>query len=196
MLRAHGQAARKPYSIALAPAQARERGYLEFLIKTDGETPEGRELAALRRGARVEAHGPIGAFVLPDRPVEHHLLFIAGGAGIAPLRAMLWQVLARRSRLRVTVVYSARSPRHFAYLAELRRLATARRIELVLRATRRAPAGWRGDRGRPDTSLLRALIQSPATLCFLCGPPGLVAGAASRLRRIGIAAKRIRMEKW
>jgi ferredoxin-NADP reductase len=140
--------------------------------------------------------GPIGAFVLPDRLAAPHLLFIAGGAGIAPLRAMLWQALAQRARRRVTVVYSARSPRHFAYLAELRRLARARRITLVLLATREARAGWRGRRGRLDAAFLRSLVRSSSTWCFLCGPPGLVAGAASELRRLGIPARRIRMERW
>jgi propane monooxygenase reductase subunit len=191
-----GQDQRRPYSIASAPEEARAQGYLEFLIKTDAEGRFGPHLAGLRRGARVEVEGPLGSFVFPDAPREDRILFVAGGAGVAPLRTMLHHALARRYQGHVTVLYSARSPRHFAYEAELRHLARRKRIELILTVTREAGADWAGRRGRIDEAALAPLVSTPATLCFVCGPPGLVAGVPPILGRLGVLPRRIRTEKW
>jgi ferredoxin-NADP reductase len=139
---------------------------------------------------------PSGSFVFPDAPRERRILFIAGGSGIAPLRAMLRHAIARRYQGRVTVLYSARSPRHVAYEAELRRLAGRHRIELVLTFTREAGADGTGRRGRIDEAMLAPLASTPGTLCFVCGPPGLVAAVRRILGRLGVPPRRIRMEKW
>ncbi len=192
-----GHDRRKPYSIAVAPEEAHARGCLEFLIKT---TPEGRfgpQLAGLRPGSRVEVGAPFGSLVFPaDAPREGRILFVAGGAGIAPLRALLHHALARGYRGRITVVYSARTPRHFAYAAELRRLAARKRIALCLTVSREAGARWAGRRGRIDEALLAPHVSAPATLCFVCGPTGLVAEVSSMLRRLGVPRRRIRTERW
>jgi ferredoxin-NADP reductase len=191
-----GQGERRPYSIAGAPGDARAHGYLEFLIKTDLEGRFRPLLAGLRRGARVDVGRPAGSFVFPDAPREGRILFVAGGTGIAPLRAMLRHAIARRYTGRIGVLYSARTPRHFAYAAELGRLAARKRIELCLTVSRRADEGWAGRRGRIDESALAALVSAPATLCFVCGPAGLVAEVPPILERLGVPPRRIRIEKW
>lgn len=43
---------------------------------------------------------------------------------------------------------------------------------------------------------LAPLVSTPATLCFVCGPPGLVAGVPPILGRLGVPPRRIRTEKW
>ena len=191
-----GQDLHGPYSIAGGPEDARARGCLEFLIKTEADGRFGPLLAGLRRGSRVNVGAPSGSFVFPDAPRERRILFIAGGSGIAPLRAMLRHAIARRYQGHVTVLYSARSSRHLAYATELRRLAGRRRIELILTVTRETGADWTGRRGRIDEAVLAPLVSAPATLCFVCGPPGLVAGVRRTLARLGVPPRRIRMEKW
>ena len=46
-------------------------------------------------GTAVEIDGPIGTFRYPDRLTDPAVLFVAGGSGIAPLRAMLHEALTR-----------------------------------------------------------------------------------------------------
>jgi ferredoxin-NADP reductase len=196
MLGVPGRPERKPYSLASAPEDARARGYLEFLVKTDGESGIGAELVALRRGARVVVEGPIGAFRFPARQRARRLLFVAGGTGIAPLRAMLHHALHEGYGGRIGLLYSARSPEHFAFAAELRRLARRRQIVLRMTATRSAPRGWRGERGRIVQRHLKSLVTDSSTLCFVCGPSALVAAVPRRLRRLGVAPRLIRMESW
>lgn len=196
MLGLHGQPLRKPYSIACAPEEARREGHLEFLVKVGAHGSAGPHLSRLRRGAMMDLEGPFGRFHFPDEPAERHFLFIAGGTGIAPLRAMLWHVLLTRCPGRLGVIYSARSPREFAYAAELRRLARTGTIDLALTASRDAGPGWRGARGRISAQRLARFIHDPATLCFVCGPPALTTAVGPLLRELGIAAARIRTEEW
>jgi ferredoxin-NADP reductase len=190
-----GQSEQVPYSIACAPDEARERRQLEFLVKLESGA-WGTHLAGLRRGASVAVQGPVGSFVFPPHPDEQHVLFVAGGTGIAPLRAMIRQAFSRRQPGRLHLLYSARTPMDFAYLPELRRYAREGRLDLALTATREVRQGWRGGRGRITSERLARLIETPDTLCFVCGPASMVDDVPRMLMNLGIAGRRIRIEEW
>jgi ferredoxin-NADP reductase len=189
----HGQPLRKYYSIASAPEEARRLGYLEFLVKVEADEAAAGHVRGLKRGSLVDIEGPFGRFWIPDRPAERRFLFVAGGTGIAPVRAMLRQALLTGLVGTFAVIYSARTPGEFVYAAELRALARLGRIRLVLTATRGAHQGWRGARGRIARSTLASLIRDPATLCFLCGPAAFTATVVPLLRELGISSRRIKV---
>jgi ferredoxin-NADP reductase len=193
---AHGQPLRRPYSIATAPEESRDERYLDFLLRADAGGRLGPHLPNVGPGSRVDLEGPYGSFVFPVDVEEEHLLFIAGGTGIAPLRAMLWHVLLTNRASAISLLYSARSPDDFSYERELRDLADRGRIRLDLTVTRSAAEEWRGARGRIDRRRLAAFITDPATLCFLCGPHSLITEVPPLLRQLGIADARIRVEEW
>jgi NAD(P)H-flavin reductase len=160
-----------PYSIASSPDEAAAEGCLEFLIKVDTDERWGEDFAPLRRGQQLRIRGPFGRFVFPDRPSEKRFLFIAGGTGIAPLRAMIRHARARLEG-RFCLLYSARTPDDFAYRQELCGMARRGELHLTLTATRGVHERWRGERGRIAPGQLAALVDDPATLCFVCGPAG------------------------
>lgn len=191
----HGQPVRKHYAVASAPEDARRLGYLEFLVKVDADEAAVGHLRGLKRGALVDIEGPFGRFWFPERPAERHVLFVAGGTGIAPVRAMLRQALLTGLAEPFAVIYSARTPGEFAYAAELRALARLGRIHLVLTATREAHQRWRGVRGRIARSTLAPLIRDPATLCFVCGPAAFTAAVVPLLRELGIPSRGIKVGK-
>jgi ferredoxin-NADP reductase len=191
-----GGAERKPYSMASAPEDAAQERAVEFLIKLENSGAWGSHLGGLRRGARVTLQGPLGNFTFPATPDEHEFLFVAGGTGIAPLRAMIRHALHVRQPGRLRLLYSARTPDDFAFLPELRGLAHRKRIELALTATREVPERWRGDRGRITAQRLAPLVRSPETLCFVCGPAAMVDEVPRMLQDLGIERRRIRIEDW
>ncbi len=185
-----------PYSIASAPEETAAQGWLEFLIKVDPTARFGATVDTLRRGGVVSVDGPVGSFVFPDAPSERRFLFVAGGTGIAPLRAMIQHVAAARVPGTSRLLYAARARDEFAYAPELRALERQGALELSLTLTREPPARWRHARGRPGIDLLRPLVDDPETLSFLCGPPGMVAELTDALVALGVDPARIRSEAY
>ena len=184
-----------PYSIASSPDESERGGYLEFLTKLEAGGGWRGHLRDLKRGSMIAVDGPRGSFTFPPKPAEQAFLFVAGGTGIAPLRSMIRQAVQTRQRGNLSLLYSAKTPDDFAYLAELRRLARTRRLALALTATREVPPRWRGERGRITPERLAPLIDTPETLCFVCGPAAMVDDVPRMLRELGIARERIKIEE-
>ena len=187
---------RRPYSIACSPTQAGETGALELLVQIDDHTPPDPHLERARPGTLLSVEGPVGSFGLPDPLRERHLLFIAGGTGLAPLRSMMWETLANGSDVHIGLIYSARNREEFAYHDELVDLAARGRIDLRLTVTRGAHADWTGGRGRIDAALIRSMLHTVETRALVCGPAALVKDAAAALKTTGVADERIVSETY
>jgi NAD(P)H-flavin reductase len=194
MLGLHGSPLRKPYSIASAPWELSKTGTLQVLAQVeDGGLDPHLELAA--PGTKLDLEGPFGTFGLPpDETIP--LLFVAGGTGIAPLRSMLIERLARPTRVPISLLYSARSADEFGFRAELDALAIAGRITAHFTVTRHQDPAWSGRRGRIDEALLKDALPSLQSLCLICGPPQLVADTRALLIKLGVASERILVEKY
>jgi ferredoxin-NADP reductase len=196
MLGVAGQPGSVPYSIASAPDESRERDWLEFLVKVEPSGRWGNRFDRLVRGLTLSVRGPYGTFVLPETTRDRHFLFIAGGSGIAPLRAMIRQLIARRYTGSMRLLYSARTPADFAYLPELRALVRDGSLEVTLTATREVGPRWRGERGRIVAERLASLVDEPRTLCYVCGPTSMVRDVPLVLRHLGVQRPRIHVEQW
>lgn len=192
----HGLGQRRPYSISVGPAEAAGDGRLEFLIGLAEDGSAGPHLPDLSPGVRVDVEGPFGTFKFPESPSERRFLFVAGGSGIAPLRAMLHHAQMGDSGWRLALVYSARTPDEFAFDAELAALAAAGRLTYHRTATRHTGPQWIGGRGRISRAMLEAAVEDVETLCFVCGPEALVHEVPRMLHDIGISPSRVRVEEW
>jgi ferredoxin-NADP reductase len=195
MVGLRGSALRKPYSIASAPWEVEKTGVVQLLAQIDDTGAPDPHLELALPGTTIDVEGPFGTFGLPSGSVSVPLLFVAGGTGIAPLRSMLMDRLARPQVSPVSVVYSARALHEFAFKSELEALMAAGRLRLWLTVSRPAD-DWSGRRGRVDETLLREALVSPDSICLVCGPPGLVNGATALLRSLGVAADRILVEQY
>jgi all-trans-retinol 13,14-reductase len=191
----HGQPLRRPYSIASSPEYAADTGRLELLVGVDAAGAAGPHLS-LDGAERVDVEGPLGTFTFPPTLTHRRLLFVAGGTGIAPLRAMLDHALRVHPAERVSLLYSARRADEFAFADELRAYERAGRLEFHPTVTREDEA-WAGNRGRIGRSHFEAVLHDRAdTLCFICGPGPLVSEAVSTLCELGVPRAAIRTEEW
>jgi len=193
--RLENHAVEKPYSIACTPDQAAASGCLELLVSVASATASRGHLGFAGPGSMVSVRGPMGAFVLPDRINERRLLLMAGGSGIAPLRAHLWDALGRGTPRDIVVVYSARTPEDFPYGEELGRLRDEGRVTLVQTVTRAAGPGWHGRRGRIDRAWIPELVPDAATLVSVCGPGTFVADVGGLLLDAGLPDAQILRER-
>ena len=194
LVRLGGDAKRRAYSISAPPEDAQRQGCLELLVSF-GAQPTA--LLALEAGTLVEVEGPVGRFTFPVAVEAQRLVFIAGGTGIAPLRAMLRHALSQPYP-DVRLLYSARTPEEFAYQEELAALACAGRIQLKQTITRGACVSeWNGGYGRFGRNDLNDLVDGADTsLYFLCGPTSMVSDTKRFLSDFGVASDRIRIEQW
>ncbi|HEU4797420.1 MAG TPA: oxidoreductase [bacterium] len=123
-------------------------------------------------------------------------MFIGGGAGMPPLRAMVHSLLEPGAQERIHFWYGARNLREAPYIAEME--ALARKHEnftwhLVLSEAAEHGAGL--IRGLVHEATHEGLLQKHPDLkpCefYLCGPPAMLAATRNLLVRLGIAGQQV-----
>lgn len=195
MLGLAGSPLRKPYSIASAPWEVAQSGIMQVLVQVEDSGGLDPHLELASPGTLLDLEGPFGSFGVPER-TGPPLLFVAGGTGIAPLRSMLIEYVARPTTHPAALVYSARSVDEFAFRPELTALESAGRIASYFTVTREEPSGWQGRRGRISEALLKEALPSTDSTCLVCGPPPLVNDARALLTKLGVSEHQILIEKY
>ena len=95
-----------PVSISCSPSR---HGFLELCIRKAGVVTSALHRAG--RGSRIGVRGPFGSHFPMDEMRDKNVLLIAGGLGLAPLRAPVYQVIENRSGYRdVHILYGTRRP--------------------------------------------------------------------------------------
>ncbi len=199
----------RPYSTATAPGPGRE---LEFLIR---RVPDGAftpRLWTLPVGARIRIGRAKGLFTLrPDDRRTH--LFIATGTGLAPFLSMLSTMVTPDRpvepatalvRPRAIVIHGASNVTELVDRGRLERIsADGRRFRyspIVSRPDHPASAGWDGLTGRVDARLDELCdahcIDPGAAVAYLCGNPGMIAGAERVLTARGFTRDAIVSERY
>jgi propane monooxygenase reductase subunit len=181
----------RSFSMANVPAGD---GRLEFMIKL---YPGGRFSGLLSDGSlevgdELDVRGPYGVFTL--RATDRPLVFIGGGAGMAPilslLRSMADQAIARSA----VFYYGARGEADLFHLDELRSLAAA------LPDFRFVPAlsdeDWDGEMGLITDVVDRCEPDLADVDAYLCGPPPMVDAATELLTRRGAPEGHIHFDKF
>jgi len=188
-----GVASPVPYSIASPPSAAR-RGLLELLVPAEGAFGETGDVAAAV-GRAVEVSEPFGAFGVPEHLGLVPLVCIAGGTGIAPIRAVLLDTLERQSTRSLTLVYSARALDEFVFDDELSAFAAAGRIRYLKTVTREEGTQAELRVGRVDAALIGSVWPGTGACSLICGPADFVGTVRSAVLALGADAERIVVER-
>jgi propane monooxygenase reductase subunit len=183
------------FSMANTPA-APER--LEFMIKL---YPGGRFSGLLKDelvpGQELDVRGPYGVFILREHS-DADLIFVGGGAGMAPIWSLLNSMAERGIERKVTYYYGARSRKDLFHLDELARLADRLPdFRFVPALSEPAPDdNWEGEVGLITDVLDR--LEGDLSGCegYLCGPPPMIDAAISTLGAHGIPEARIFFDKF
>lgn len=148
-------------------------------------------LFALRPGDTVNAAGPFGDFRAQETGRE--MVFIGGGVGMAPLRAIIHdQLTRRRTDRQITFFYGARSRTDLFYEDEFEALASAHpNFTWSPALSDPMPADdWAGPTGFVhEVALKTYLAGHPAPEdCeyYLCGPPLMIRAVTHMLEDLGV----------
>jgi len=193
---ANKEAVRRSYSLALPVEKA--NGRLTLLARFSPGRPHKKRLPtgkgstylySLSPGDIVRFSGAFGDFAV--KPGEREKIFIGGGAGMAPLRAMIHVRLDAGARERIHFWYGARNLREAPYVAEITELAQQHpnfTWHLVLSEEAEHGAGLLKGLVHDATHehLLRGHPDLQACEFYLCGPPAMLAATRKLLDKLGI----------
>ncbi len=180
--------------VPISVSRILDRGSYEHTIRGVGRVTH--PLIAVKRGDLVSLRGPYGTPWSAAAAKDRHAVLIAGGLGLAPLRPLLHECLARPKDYRsITLILGAREPQAIAFQKELTKLEKNRALHLLQTVdhlpqlpTRGKAWPWKGHVG-VVTKLLPAAISEPKlTTAYICGPEVMMRFAAEDLIRCGVDA--------
>ena len=177
------------YSPATAP---RPDGLLEFHVKAHDGGPVSTALVRRVAVGDVLRLGPPLGHLTLDADSDRDLLLVAGGMGLAPLKAIVDRVARQGPTRRVDLFVGARIEEHLYDRADLERLAQEHNW---LTVTFAVSADKESDLEHGDIGDV-ALRHGPWTHrdAYVAGPAPMVEDTVARLERHGLPAERIRSE--
>lgn len=174
--------------ISLSGSTQRE-GHIGLCIRKAGKVTGVLHRATV--GARLGVRGPFGTSFPMEHMAGNDLFLIAGGLGLAPLRAPIYWVVEHRSDFRdVYLLYGARRPDQllFDYQFDLWRRVYDFKIHITVEAPDDA---WKGRTGL-ITGLFDDIPVDPArTYAIVCGPPVMFKPVCAHLNAAGLPMHRM-----
>ena len=150
-------------------------------------------------GESCELHGPAGNFWL--RPDTAPILCVAGGSGMAPIKAILEDAAQQKIRRPVTYLFGARQQRDLYCTEEMQALRdqwpeTFRYLPIL--SEEPEGSGWPGERGLVTDYLTSETVGFELRDChaYLCGPPGMIDAALAVLERNQVPTGHIHYDKF
>jgi Na+-transporting NADH:ubiquinone oxidoreductase subunit F len=198
----------RAYSMANFPL---EKGVVKLNVRiatpppgSDDSIPPGimsSWIFNLKPGDPVTISGPYGEFFA--RESDNEMVFIGGGAGMAPMRAHIFdQLLRRHSERRMSFWYGARSLKEVFYKEEFDQLAADNpNFEWHLALSEPQPEdNWSGYSGfihRVLQNEYLAAHEAPEDCeYYLCGPPMMNSAVLKMLDDLGVAQENILLDDF
>ena len=155
----------------------------------------------LKPGDKATISGPYGEFFARD--TDNEMVFIGGGAGMAPMRAHIFDQLKRlHSNRKMTFWYGARSLKEMFYVPEFDELARDNEnFSWHIGLSEPLPEdNWTGYTGFIHTVLYeKYLANHPAPEdCeyYLCGPPMMNSAVIKMLDDLGVTSDHILLDDF
>jgi len=143
-------------------------------------------ICASATGDVLGIRGPYGSAWPVARAAGKDVLVVAGGIGLAPLRPILYEVLADRERFgRAVLLYGGRSPDQLLYEDELAAWRASDGFDVHVTVDT-ASSGWRGRVGVVPALIERLELEPARTVAFVCGPEIMMALSARALVSRGL----------
>ncbi|MGI0116588.1 NADH:ubiquinone reductase (Na(+)-transporting) subunit F [Zooshikella sp. RANM57] len=196
----------RAYSMANYPE---EKGILKFNIRIaspppGSDVPPGKMSSwvfNLKPGDKVTVYGPFGEFFAKKTDAE--MVFIGGGAGMAPMRAHIFDQLKRlQSTRKMSFWYGARSKREMFYIEDYDQLAAENENFKwhVALSDPQPEDNWNGYTGFIHQVLLENYLKDhPAPEdCeyYMCGPPMMNAAVIKMLEDLGVEPENILLDDF
>ncbi|MFH0802113.1 MAG: FAD/NAD(P)-binding protein [bacterium] len=175
-----------PISISSSPTN---RGFIELCIRKAGVVTG--LLHRAQRGARVGIRGPFGTYFPLEKMKGHDILLIAGGLGLAPLRAPIFCVAEDRPDYRnVHILYGTRSPDQLLFNYQYEQWSRIDGVNLQI-IVEKPDKDWKGEVGLITKLLENVKVEPKMTFAIVCGPPIMFKFVCGKLNAMGVPMHRM-----
>ncbi|APR66858.1 MAG: NADH:ubiquinone reductase (Na(+)-transporting) subunit F [Thalassolituus sp.] len=197
----------RAYSMANYPE---ERGLVKFNIRIATPPPGTKDINPgimssyvfnLKPGDKVTVYGPFGEFFARDTDAE--MVFVGGGAGMAPMRSHIFDQLKRlNSKRKISFWYGARSLRELFYKEDYDMLAAENEnfVWHVAMSDPQPEDNWDGLTGFIHNVLFEEYLKNhPAPEdCefYMCGPPIMNQSVIKMLLDLGVEPENIMLDDF
>ena len=197
----------RAYSMANYPE---EKGVVKFNIRIATPPPGSEGIPCgqmsswafnLKPGDKVKVYGPFGEFFAKDTDAE--MVFIGGGAGMAPMRSHIFDQLKRlHSKRKISFWYGARSLREMFYVEDYDHLAEDNEnFDWHVALSDPQPEDdWNGLTGFIHNVLYEEYLKDHAAPedCeyYMCGPPMMNAAVIQMLTDLGVEPENIMLDDF
>ena len=155
----------------------------------------------LKPGDEVTISGPYGEFFIKDTDAE--MIYIGGGAGMAPLRSHIFELFrARKTNRKVSYWYGGRSLRELFYTDDFRNIEKEFdnfKYEIAL-SEPMPEDNWEGHVGFIHQVLLEQYLKDhPApedVEYYMCGPPMMITAVQNMLEDLGVEPENIAFDDF
>lgn len=175
-----------PISVSSSPSH---KGYIELCIRKAGVVTS--ILHKAKRGAVVGLRGPFGTHFPIEKMRRNNILLIAGGLGLAPLRAPIFNVIENRIDFKnVHILYGTQQPDMLLFSYQYEEWNRISDITLKV-IVERGNSSWTGPVGLITDLLKDMHIEPLQTYAIICGPPVMFKFVCAHLQQEGIPMDRM-----
>ncbi len=174
--------------VPISVSRIGEGATLVHTVRAVGATT--RAICACEPGNQVGVRGPFGNSWPLEEAEGGDVVVVAGGVGLAPLRAAIHHLIANRDSYRaVVVLYGARSPDEMLFFDELQ---AWREAGIDVKYTVDTAAGeWDGRVGLVTKLIPIAGFEGARTTAMVCGPEVMMRFVSTALQGRGIPGDRV-----
>ncbi len=188
----------RSYSFAAAPDPGGMSETTFHIRLVPGGEVSGWLEAGSAPGAQVKLEGPHGVFWL--RPADAPILCIAGGSGMAPIKAILEQAARDNCRRPVRYLFGARTQADLYGGDDMQTLADTWSGDFSfspILSEEPEDSEWPGARGMVTEGIgLLQGVELAKCHAYLCGPPPMIEAALPLLKDAGIHPRHILFDKF
>ena len=185
----------RSFSMANTPSPTGD--LLEFVIKIyPGGLFSGHLDSELSIGDQLDLSGPFGTFTLRDGRASD-LVFVGGGAGMAPILSVLRALAEKRSPRKTRFYYGARRRQDLCFEKELLQLEQdLPDFRFIPALSEPDDAPWDGEVGLVTDVVKKHEQDLSGSDSYVCGPPPMVEAAMATLEGLGAPTKNIYYDKF
>ncbi len=169
---------------------------MEFHVKRVPQGVGSNFLCDLVKGASVTGSGPYGRMQLGSR--ERNLIFVAGGSGLAPIKALVEKVFSEDFRKEAWLFYGARTGKDLYLVPEWVHMAEKypnfHFIPALSNKDDEKP--WNGEEGYIADVVSRKMAGIENAHAFLCGPPIMIETTLKSLYKLGLYSSDISYDEF